>query len=105
MAVYLLHASVLVSEEAPASVAAYLFLVEDPAVLRFDQVIVKLCAVDSQFFLSMRKLTFFAVAATAVLDPVLAEFSFEPLSTSLLLSCTFICLAILNFCKWNKLCW
>ena len=47
VAVYLLHASVLVSEEAPASVAAHLFFVEDPAVLRFDQVIVKLCAVDS----------------------------------------------------------
>ena len=96
MAVYLLHASVLVSEEAPASVAAYLFLIEDPAILRFDQVIVKLCAADSQFILSMRKLAFLTVAATAVLDPVLAELSFEPFSTSLLLSCTFICLAIVS---------
>ena len=96
MAVYLLHAPVLVPEEASASVGAYLFLVEDPAVLCFDQVIVKLCAVDSQFLFSMRKLAFLAVAATAALDPVLAELSFEPLGTSLLLSCTFICLAIVS---------
>ena len=88
--------SVLVSEEASAPVGAYLFLVEDPTVLCFDQVIVKLCAVVSQFFLSMRKLAFFAVATTAVLDPVLAELSFEPFGTSLLLSCTFICLAIVS---------
>ena len=95
MAVDLTYVSVLVSEEASASVGAYLFLVEDPAVLCFDQVIVKLCAVDSQFLFSMRKLAFFAVATTAVLDPVLAELSFEPFGTSLLISCTFICLVIM----------
>ena len=87
---------VLVSEEASASVGAYLLLVEDPAVLCFDQVIVKLCAVDSQFLFSMRKLAFFAVATAPVLDPVLAELSFEPFGTTLLLSCTFICLAIMS---------
>ena len=95
MAVDLAHVSVLVSEEASASVSAYLFLVEDPTVLCFDQVIVKLCAVDSQFILSMRKLAFLAVAATAALDPVLAEFSFEPFGTSLLISCTYICLVVM----------
>ena len=105
MAVYLVHTSVLVPEEASASVGACLFLVEDSTVLCFDQVIVKLCLVVPQFLVSMRKLAFVSVAATFVLDPVLAEFSFEPFGAGLLLSCTFISFAILNCCKWNKLRW
>ena len=97
MAVYLAHTSVLVSEEASGSISTCLLFVEDPAVLCFDQVTVKLYMVVSQLRISMRKLAFLAVAATVVLDPVLAEFSFEPFGTGPLLSCALICLAVLNY--------
>ena len=69
-------ASVLMSEVATRPVAAYFFFVEGSAIF-CPQLLVWAEEWISQFVISMCKLTFTAVAAMVVLNPVLAELSLE----------------------------
>ena len=80
----LTEVAVLMSEHATASVVALLFLVEGTAVFSskfFFGICLSLeCC---EFFFTVGELTFFAVAAAVVLDPILAQFSLILLSCSL----------------------
>ena len=87
-------ASVLMSEVATGPVAAYFFFVEGSAIF-CPQLLVWAEEWISQFVISMCKLTFTAVAAMVVLNPVLAELSLEPLDRGLSLGCTILGLVLL----------
>ena len=76
VAVDLFMASVLMSEVATGPIAAYFFFVEGSAIF-CPQLLVWAEEWISQFVTSMCKLTFTAVAAMVVLNPVLAELSLE----------------------------
>ena len=72
----LVHASVLMSEVASASIAAYFFFVEGSAIF-CPQLVVFAEILRSQLVNSMRKLAFLTVAAMVVLNPVFAKLSLE----------------------------
>ena len=76
MAVDLVHASVLMSEVASASIATYFFFVEGSTIL-CPQLVVCAEILHSKLVISMRKLAFLAVAAMVVLNPVFAKLSLE----------------------------
>ena len=72
----LAEVAVLMSEHATATIAALLLLVECSAIFCSEFFFGICCGfIRCQFFFSVSELTFFAVPAVIVLDPVLAELS------------------------------
>ena len=103
MAVDLVHAPVLMSEVASASIAAYFFFVEGSAIF-CPQLVIFAEILRSQLVNSMRKLAFLAVAAMVVLNPVFAELSLELFDWDVFIDHTVILFNILVHLRGDKDC-
>jgi len=80
----LVEVAMLVSEHATATIAALLLLVEGSAIFGSHFFFGICCRfIRCEFFFPVGELTFFAVAAMIVLDPILAQFSLVFLSCGL----------------------
>jgi len=72
----LAEVAMLMSEHATTTIAALLLLVECSAIFCSEFFFGICCSlIRCEFFFSVSELTFFAIAAVIVLDPVLAQFS------------------------------
>ena len=73
MPVQLLNVAMLVTEHAAGAVHALLRVVEGPAVLALELIVVDASGSHGQFFLSMGKTTLALISALSSLNPVFAE--------------------------------